>query len=752
MVWFKCTDLRTHDHEPLRVAHSQALPVLHLFVLDPRWYKWRTSVAGFPRTGPLRAQFHLEALADLRDRLELAGHRLTVRQGLSTAKVFEELCKEFDVASVYAFREVCPEELRVEAAVRAELARQRAGPLKLHWGFELYHRDDLSFDPARRSFHTYSAFRRAVEEQCQIRPPLPAPTFHQTKAATWRNYSTLPLPSVPELIGADAAAAGQVLQPPPAEFAWRGGETAALERVQEYLWETDSLGLDYVGATMTTDVSKSTMRDKAMSKLSPWLAHGCLSARFLYSEIKRYEKERRKSKSTYWIVHELVWRDFVRFGTLQAGSSVFKIGGLGNKQPRWAWSQDRTLLTAWVDGKTGFPFIDCFMRELKTTGYCNHMGRETAGWFLICDLGIDWRMGAEWFENVLLDYEPSANYFNWAYRCLPAIGKELPPRTRLQTLEALHWGAQHDPDAVWIKRWIPELKSLPGTVAREPWRLGLKGRPSPADVSPQAVQAVVAMGFAEPAARRALQRSKGDVEEAVAELVGTAAAVNGQGESDEDALLAQAIELSLSDRPARDTPRRREAFEYGIDYPLPVIQPVSLTTTESIEENARSEQAKRDRQIADTRAQSAGRQRFTPGTRSLRTGDDRWDKAKWEETRGKAPAVQGGATDAPRTWRAASGGPSAGPAPSRKEEVVVSDSEEKPSKPQAAPQRSGFGRSKGLSTNSGQGSRTSRFSEEAGAANAGRAGLASAVGSAGSTASPKRRRWGGEPPTTLQGG
>lgn len=96
------------------------------------------------------------------------------------------------------------------------------------------------------------------------------------------------------------------LKDPRAELKWRGGETAALQRVQEYLWEEDSLGLDYVGATMTMDPAKSCMRDKAMSKLSPWLAHGCLSPRLLYEEVKRYERERRKNKSTYWITHELL--------------------------------------------------------------------------------------------------------------------------------------------------------------------------------------------------------------------------------------------------------------------------------------------------------------------------------------------------------------------------------------------------------------------------------------------------------------
>merc|ERR1719453_1601617 len=139
--------------------------------------------------------------------------------------------------------------------------------------------------------------------------------------------------------------------------------------------------------------------------------------------------------------------------------------------PRWSWSTNQNVLQKWCHGLTGFPFIDCFMRELKTTGYCNHMGRETAGWFLVGDLGIDWRMGAEWFESVLIDYEPTANWFNWVYRCLPAIQKPQPPMIRLQTGEVLRWGAQHDPDAAYIKRWIPELAKLPPTMAREPWRI-----------------------------------------------------------------------------------------------------------------------------------------------------------------------------------------------------------------------------------------------------------------------------------------
>ena len=91
------------------------------------------------------------------------------------------------------------------------------------------------------------------------------------------------------------------------------------------------------------------------------------------------------------------------------------------------WRRDMKLFKAWREGRTSYPLIDAFMRELMATGrglakwvfasgYVCHMGRETAGWFLARDLGVDWRLGAEWFESQLLDYEPAANWFNWAYR------------------------------------------------------------------------------------------------------------------------------------------------------------------------------------------------------------------------------------------------------------------------------------------------------------------------------------------------
>mmetsp|Transcript_96188 Transcript_96188/g.170765 ORF Transcript_96188/g.170765 Transcript_96188/m.170765 type:complete len:716 (-) Transcript_96188:523-2670(-) len=481
VVWYKVTDLRIQDHQPLCEAHASGLPVLHLYVFDPRWYR-RTPLCKFPRTGSLRANFQLEALADLAEQLDRAGHKLCIRHGTS-AEVFEELCKDFNVQAVFASHEVCSEELKVERSVREVLQKSRAS-LKLFWTFELHHYDDLPQWLRVQGSNSYTGYKNVFNSESCPRAPLGKPALSKSKAVLWHRADALPK-SVEEL--------GLSAVPPPhpsAELVWVGGETAALARVQQYLFDSDALALDYVGSTNTPREGNSCTKPRSMSRLSPWLAHGCLSPRILFSEIKRYERERHKSSSTYWLVHELYWRDFVRFQSLLVGSRIFKLGGLYNKHPDWPWSQDQALLKSWIEGSTGFPFLDASMREVGATGYCCHVGRETSAWFLICDLGLDWRMGAEWFESVLIDYEPAANWFCWVFVCLiRATGgngfrevghPELAPRTRLQTVEVVFLSAQHDPEGEYIKRWMPELRHLsPGLATREPWRATAK--PSVAD-------------------------------------------------------------------------------------------------------------------------------------------------------------------------------------------------------------------------------------------------------------------------------
>jgi deoxyribodipyrimidine photo-lyase len=197
-----------------------------------------------------------------------------------------------------------------------------------------------------------------------------------------------------------------------------------------------------------------------------------LSPRLLWREVERYESSRVANKSTYWLKHELIWRDFLRFGGVAWGNDIFKMHGIGGQVPSGVtWSREQSRVDDWVAGRTGFPFVDCFMREVAATGYTTHCGRECVAWFAVRDLRLDWRIAAEYFEHILIDYEPTANWGNWAYRIAPTVGR---PSDAVQTTEMLLWAQQHDPCARHVKLWIPELAPLPAAVALEPWRLLIK--------------------------------------------------------------------------------------------------------------------------------------------------------------------------------------------------------------------------------------------------------------------------------------
>jgi hypothetical protein len=285
------------------------------------------------------------------------------------------------------------------------------------------------------------------------------------------------------------------------------------------------------------------------------------------------------------IVRELMWRDFTRFGSIEAGTNIFKLGGRdkvirfkqkpppksqqeSSQDSSWSWPPDRDLLQVWIEGRTGFPFVDSFMRELKATGYCKHIGRLCVGWFLVSDLGLDWRMGGEWFETVLVDYEPCLNWFNWVYACLEPIDKKKPPTGTQQCLEILEGGIQHDPEAVHIKRWIPELSSLPSVLAREPWRLDPQGF----QWAPKKTSLRKRMSFIRTSPVQKEHEERGWSAQFLSRL----------------RLSSESEVAAESEAPsARVAPVAASAFQYGVDYPKPIIQPVSLAHAEDAEERTR---------------------------------------------------------------------------------------------------------------------------------------------------------------------
>ncbi|PKA50837.1 Cryptochrome DASH, chloroplastic/mitochondrial [Apostasia shenzhenica] len=462
IVWFR-NDLRVLDNEALLQAWATSAAVLPVYCVDPRHFG-ATHYFGFPKTGALRAKFLLECLHDLKKNLKDRGLDLLVRHG-RPEDILPTIAKVVGAHTVFAQNETCSEELEVEMLVskalqQVALLQQETSnsknmklELKLIWGSTMYHIDDLPFDTQSLP-DVYTLFRKSVESKSSIREcyqlpvslgPLPSSSLQDVGG--WGS-----IPSVGDL-GLQEIKSDKGMH-------FMGGENAALGRLQEYFWEKDLL-------KVYKETRNGMVGPDYSTKFSPWLASGSLSPRYVYAEVKRYEKERVANDSTYWVLFELIWRDYFRFCSMKYGNSIFHLGGPRKVMAKW--KQDQSLFESWKQGHTGYPLVDANMKELSATGFMSNRGRQVVCSFLVRDMGLDWRMGAEWFESCLLDYDPCSNYGNWNYGA--GVGND-PREDRYFSIPKQ--ARTYDPEGEYVSYWLPELRSLPIEERNFPGRSYIK--------------------------------------------------------------------------------------------------------------------------------------------------------------------------------------------------------------------------------------------------------------------------------------
>ncbi|MEM1042622.1 MAG: DASH family cryptochrome [Bacteroidota bacterium] len=446
LLWFR-NDLRLHDHEPLLDAVEAAGPdgrLLAVYCLDPRHYA--ETPYGFRKTEGYRAAFVLESLRDLRGRMRSLGSDLVVRQG-RPEDVLPPLAEQTGAASIHLHDEPMQEEMEVEQALREALPDLTWNVV---WGHTLVSLDDLPFEVADAP-DVFTQFRKAVEKG-------PAGDYYAPEPAPEA------LPPTPDGVGPGAIPESvDALGVAPREtddrlgFRMRGGETAGLKRLDHYLWDADRL-------RVYKETRNGMLAPDDSSKLSAWLAHGCLSPRRVQAEVRRYEAERVKNRSTYWLTFELLWRDFFRLYGAKYGDRLFWPSG-----PKGVAGMperlDEGLFAAWRDGRTGLPMVDASMRELNETGFMSNRGRQNVASFFAKHLKQPWWVGAAYFEALLVDYDVTSNWGNWAYNA--GVGSD--PRDRYFDVELQL--RKYDEDAAFVKHWLPALRDLPPKQAREPYRM-----------------------------------------------------------------------------------------------------------------------------------------------------------------------------------------------------------------------------------------------------------------------------------------
>lgn len=432
ILWFR-NDLRIHDNEALHEAIRMADEVLPVYVFDDRTFQGNTSY-GFDKTGKYRAKFIEEAVTNLRQSLQSLGSDLIVRSGIAEDVIFD-MADQCGCSWVICNRERTQEEVDVQDALEQKLWTKGI-EMRYTRGKMLYYTADLPF-PITHTPDTFTGFRKEVEKFVSIRQPLDVPEAI-VPVSCIKDFGEIP---AMEDISSTS-------------YSFKGGESAALDQLNYYLWKTDLI-----------QSYKKTRNEllgwEFSSKLSAYLAHGCLSPKRIYHEVKKYESERGANDSTYWLIFELLWRDYFRLVGKKYGNGIFKLDGIQDEEiPNW--SEDRDKFDKWARGETGVPIVDACMRELNATGFMSNRGRQNCASFLVHDMKINWLMGAEYFESLLVDYDPCSNYGNWNY--IAGVGVD--PRGD-RWFNVVHQGKKYDVGGAHARHWLPEISEVPSTHIHE---------------------------------------------------------------------------------------------------------------------------------------------------------------------------------------------------------------------------------------------------------------------------------------------
>ena len=413
IFWFR-HDLRLHDNPALVTLSEQVDELLCVFVIDPRWFK--SSHFQSAHMGDTRWVFLQQSLTTLQHNLQKRGQRLFVLDG-KTLDVLGSLIETYTPNIVASG-------MHPGVYERQQWQRLKQGNPDIHFIQEnaqcLFHINTLPFEveylPA-----SFTPFRKRIEEQ-QVDSALPSPTS---------------LPLAPELAWLPVRELDQLDMVK--HHGFTGGEDAALGQLEYTLFTSHNIkeykltrnGLD------GWDYS---------SKLSPWLANGSLSVRQVFSELTRYESEHGKNDSTYWLYFELLWREYFQWHLVKYQSKLFQFSGTQEARPLTTFIAQRFAM--WCQGHTPYPIVNACIKQLNQTGFMSNRGRQWVASCLVNELGVDWRFGAAYFEQQLIDFDVASNWGNWQY--LAGVGVD--PRGH-RRFDLAKQAEQYDPNGEFVRQW-----------------------------------------------------------------------------------------------------------------------------------------------------------------------------------------------------------------------------------------------------------------------------------------------------------
>ncbi|KAH7064954.1 DNA photolyase, FAD-binding/Cryptochrome [Macrophomina phaseolina] len=473
----------------------------------------RSQVAGFWRCGPHRAKFLAESVWDLKTSLGKIGSDLIIRVGM-VGDVLQDMLSWYGknpdipngdtdgegkgtIAGIWMTAEEGVEEQREERDARR--AADASGVEFKLWADEKYFVDECLHNipqvfgatPRTASPDDLDAKIPTITSPASSIPPQAGPFTSPESLSSMIDSLHKPIDLAMAMENPPQWPSGAKSAHP-----FEGGETAAQNRVS-HLIASGSMA-NY------KETRNGLLGEDYSTKLSSWLALGCVTARQVHASLAAYEDGspnapdswkaapgygQGENAGTAAVRFELLWRDYMRLCTRKFGPRLFNVDGFrsGEKQvenpaeggkKRWRYLdrssgvgddpvKTKQAIERFRAGRTGVGLIDASQRELFLTGYTSNRARQNVASFLASHLGIDWRVGAEWYECALTDYDLSNNWGNWQY--VAGVGND--PRQG-RKFNPVKQALDYDKGGAYIKTWVQELRDVDVDGAQDGGRRG----------------------------------------------------------------------------------------------------------------------------------------------------------------------------------------------------------------------------------------------------------------------------------------
>lgn len=423
IMWFR-QDLRLNDNPALSAAVA-AGHVLPVYILD-------NDNAGDHQLGAASRWWLHHSLHALATSL---GGALNVYQG-DAGDIIHALCQRYAVSGVYWNR--CYEPWRRE---RDQIIKQQLSERGI----------------VARSFNSSLLHEPWSVLKADGKPYKVFTPYHRAASALPANTATFAAPKPTAVFTVDNDSGGiDTLQLLPRhnwdkQFydCWTPGEDGARTKLQQFL----QTGLHHY------QQGRDFPAQAAVSRLSPHLHFGELSPQYIVNTLAALPA----TDNSDHFLRELRWREFSYYLLYHWPSLPH-----ANLKPQFnhfAWQQQPSVLARWQQGQTGYPMVDAGMRELWQTGFMHNRVRMITASFLVKNLLQDWRAGAHWFWDCLVDADLASNSASWQW--VAGCGTDASPYFRI--FNPVTQGQKFDPNGDYIRRFVPELRHLPDTYLHQPW-------------------------------------------------------------------------------------------------------------------------------------------------------------------------------------------------------------------------------------------------------------------------------------------